>query len=69
VPVLKWVLLAAGVISLYAYAAYPERGTPISLVFALTVFGAPVALVVLAVRDALRGVRARRVATFPPFRG
>jgi hypothetical protein len=69
IPVLKWALLSISVISLYVYAAFLERGTTVSLLFALTILGAPITLVVLAVRDALRGVRARRVATFPPHRG
>jgi hypothetical protein len=65
VPVVKWVLLSVSVISLYVYGAFLKPGTPVSLIFALTIFGAPLTLVVLAVR----GARTRRVATFPPHRG
>jgi hypothetical protein len=68
VPVLKWLLLAACVLSLFASAAL-ERGTSIALTLAFVSVAAFLVLVVLAVRDALRGVRARRVATFPPHRG
>jgi hypothetical protein len=64
VPVLKWLLLAACVASLFASAAL-ERGTSVALTLAFVSIGAFLALVALAVRD----VRARRVATFPPHRG
>jgi membrane associated rhomboid family serine protease len=68
VPVLRWCLLAVSVASLFASAAL-ERGTPVALTLAFISVGAFLALAVLAIRDALRGVRARRVATFPPHRG
>jgi hypothetical protein len=68
VPVLKWCLLAVSVSSLFASAAL-ERGTPAALTLAFVSIGAFLALVVLAARAALRGVRARRVAAFPPQRG
>jgi hypothetical protein len=68
IPVLKWCLLAVSVTSLFASAAL-ERGSPAALTLAFVSVGAALALVILAIRDALRGVRARRVATFPPHRG
>jgi hypothetical protein len=68
VPVLKWGLLAACVASLFASAAL-ERGTPVALTLALTSVAAFLALVVLGLRDALRGARTRRATTFAPHRG
>ena len=61
VPVLKWVLLAVCVVSLFA-ATFLGR-TASALVVLVVSFPALVALVVLAIRDAVRGSRARRVAT------
>jgi O-antigen/teichoic acid export membrane protein len=68
VPVLKWCLLAVCLVSLFVSAAL-ERGTPTALALAWVSIGALVWLVVLAARDALRGVRVRRAATFPPHGG
>jgi hypothetical protein len=68
VQVLKWCLLAVWVVSLFASASL-ERRTPAALTLAFVSIAAFLALVVLAARDALRSVRARRVATFPPHRG
>jgi membrane associated rhomboid family serine protease len=66
VPVLKWCLLALCLVSLFASAAL-ERGTPVARTLAFVSLGACLALVVLAVRDGLRGVRARRLAGSPPY--
>ncbi len=68
VPVLKWLLLAACVTSLFASAAL-ERGTPVALTLALVSFGAFLALVGLACRDTLRAVRTGRATTFAPHKG
>src|SRR3954452_18272671 len=56
VPVLKWCLLAACVASLCASAAL-ERGAPAALTLAFVSIALFPALVVLAMRDALRGMR------------
>lgn len=68
VPVLKWLLLALCVASLFASAAL-ERGTSLALTLAFVSIGAFLALVVLAIRDALRAARTRRVTTFAPHEG
>jgi hypothetical protein len=68
VPVLKWCLLAVCVVSLFASAALGS-GSAVATTLAFVSICAGLWLVVLAVRDGLRGVRARRVATFPPHRG
>jgi hypothetical protein len=67
VPVLKWCLLAVCVVSLFASASLGS-GSAVATTLAFVSIGAGLWLVVLAVRDGLRGVRARRVATFPPHR-
>ena len=68
VPVLKWCLLAVCVVSLFVSAAL-ERGTSAAQALAWVSIGAFLWLVVLAARDTLRRIRARRVETFPPHRG
>lgn len=68
IPVLKWCLLAVCVVSLFASAALGS-GNAVATTLASVSIGAGLWLVVLAVRDGLRGLRARRVATFPPHRG
>src|SRR6187551_632298 len=60
VPVLKWCLLAVCVVSLFASAALGS-GSAVATTLAFVSIGAGLWLVVLAVRDGLRGARARRV--------
>jgi hypothetical protein len=57
VPVLKWVLLAMTVVSLYVYGCYVEKGTQASHLVALLYTGALLTLVILAIRDTVRRYR------------